>query len=175
MSRFKVAGLGLGLSLVLLAGCDSDPQLQALNAELQAIRQQAVPLADETPATLPGLRFVSSPTPLRDPFQPPDQPASRPTGKPGPAPDLDRPRQFLEGFAVDQFQMVGTLSLGAQTFALLRGASGVHRLAVGDYLGADHGRVVRIHEGQLELVELFPDGEGAWLERPRTLVLNVNS
>lgn len=175
MSRFKVAGLGLGLSLVLLAGCDSDPQLQALNAELQAIRQQAVPLADETPATLAGLRFVSSPTPLRDPFQPPDQPASRPTGKPGPAPDLDRPRQFLEGFAVDQFQMVGTLSLGAQTFALLRGASGVHRLAVGDYLGADHGRVVRIHEGQLELVELFPDGEGAWLERPRTLVLNVNS
>ena len=175
MSRFKVAGLGLGLSLVLLAGCDSDPQLQALNAELQAIRQQAVPLADETPATLPGLRFVSSPTPLRDPFQPPDQPASRPTGKPGPAPDLDRPRQFLEGFAVDQFQMVGTLFLGAQTFALLRGASGVHRLAVGDYLGADHGRVVRIHEGQLELVELFPDGEGAWLERPRTLVLNVNS
>ncbi|NMX62014.1 pilus assembly protein PilP [Pseudomonas sp. WS 5079] len=171
MSRFKVAGLGL----VLLAGCDSDPQLQALNDELQAIRQQAVPLADETPATLPGLRFVSSPTPLRDPFQPPDQPASRPTGKPGPAPDLDRPRQFLEGFAVDQFQMVGTLSLGAQTFALLRGASGVHRLAVGDYLGADHGRVVRIHEGQLELVELFPDGEGAWLERPRTLVLNVNS
>lgn len=175
MSRFKVAGLGLGLSLVLLAGCDSDPQLQALNAELQAIRQQAVPLADETPATLPGLRFVSSPTPLRDPFQPPDQPASRPTGKPGPAPDLDRPRQFLEGFAVDQFQMVGTLSLGAQTFALLRGAAGVHRLAVGDYLGADHGRVVKIHEGQLELVELFPDGEGAWLERPRTLVLNVNS
>ena len=175
MSRFKVAGLGLGLSLVLLAGCDSDPQLQALNAELQAIRQQAVPLADETPATLAGLRFVSSPTPLRDPFQPPDQPASRPTGKPGPAPDLDRPRQFLEGFAVDQFQMVGTLSLGAQTFALLRGASGVHRLAVGDYLGADHGRVVKIHEGQLELVELFPDGEGAWLERPRTLVLNVNS
>lgn len=175
MSRFKVAGLGLGLSLVLLAGCDSDPQLQALNAELQAIRQQAVPLADETPATLAGLRFVSSPTPLRDPFQPPDQPASRPTGKPGPAPDLDRPRQFLEGFAVDQFQMVGTLSLGAQTFALLRGAAGVHRLAVGDYLGADHGRVVKIHEGQLELVELFPDGEGAWLERPRTLVLNVNS
>ena len=175
MSRFKVAGLGLGLSLVLLAGCDSDPQLQALNAELQAIRQQAVPLADETPATLPGLRFVSSPTPLRDPFQPPDQPASRPTGKPGPAPDLDRPRQFLEGFAVDQFQMVGTLSLGAQTFALLRGAAGVHRLAVGDYLGADHGRVVKIHEGQLELVELFPDGEGAGLERPRTLVLNVNS
>ncbi|WP_314388409.1 pilus assembly protein PilP [Pseudomonas brenneri] len=171
MNRLKVAGLGLAL----LAGCDSDPQLQALNDELQLIRQQAVPLADETPVARPGLRFVASAPPLRDPFQSPDQRASRPTGKPGSAPDLDRPRQYLEGFAVDQFQMVGTLSLGAQTFALLRGTAGVHRLAVGDYLGADHGRVVAIHEGQLELVELFPDGEGAWLERPRTLVLNVNS
>ena len=171
MSRFKVVGLGL----VLLAGCDSDPQLQALNDELQTIRQQALPMADEVPVARPGPRFVSSSPPLRDPFQSPDQPASRPTGKPGAAPDLDRPRHFLEGFAVDQFQMVGTLSLGAQTFALLRGAAGVHRLAVGDYLGTDHGRVVAIHEGQLELVELFPDGEGAWLERPRTLVLNVNS
>ena len=171
MSRLKVVGLGL----VLLAGCDSDPQLQALNDELQTIRQQALPMADEVPVARPGPRFVSSSLPLRDPFQSPDQPASRPTGKPGAAPDLDRPRQFLEGFAVDQFQMVGTLSLGAQRFALLRGAAGVHRLAVGDYLGTDHGRVVAIHEGQLELVELFPDGEGAWLERPRTLVLNVNS
>ncbi|NNA95770.1 pilus assembly protein PilP [Pseudomonas gessardii] len=171
MSRLKV----VGLSLALLAGCDSDPQLQALNDELQAIRQQALPLADDVPAARPGPRFVASSPLLRDPFQPPDQPASRPTGKPGPAPDLDRPRQFLEGFAVDQFQLVGTLSLGAQTFALLRGAAGVHRLAVGDYLGADHGRVVAIHEGQLELVELFPDGQGAWLERSRTLVLNVNS
>lgn len=171
MSRLKV----VGLSLALLAGCDSDPQLQALNDELQTIRQQALPLADEVPAARPGPRFVASSPPQRDPFQPPDQPASRPTGKPGPAPDFDRPRQFLEGFAVDQFQLVGTLSLGAQTFALLRGAAGVHRLAVGDYLGADHGRVVAIHEGQLELVELFSDGQGAWLERPRTLVLNVNS
>nr|WP_258869439.1 pilus assembly protein PilP [Pseudomonas fluorescens] len=165
----------MGLSLVLLAGCENDPQLQVLNDELQAIRQQAVPLAHEAPAVMPGPRFFSSAPPLRDPFQPPDPPAVRAAGKPGPAPDFDRPRQFLEGFAVDQFQMVGTLSLGAQTFALLRGVAGVHRLAVGDYLGTDHGRVVAIHEGRLELVELFPDGEGAWLERPRTLVLNVNS
>jgi type IV pilus assembly protein PilOP len=51
----------------------------------------------------------------------------------------------------------------------------VYRLAVGDYLGRDHGRVTAIDERHLELVELFPDEQGAWLERPRTLVLNVNS
>jgi type IV pilus assembly protein PilOP len=48
-------------------------------------------------------------------------------------------------------------------------------LAVGGYLGPDHGRVTAIHDGHIELVELFPDEQGAWLERSRTLVLNVNS
>ena len=50
MSRLKVVGLGL----VLLAGCDSDPQLQALNDELQTIRQQALPMADEVHVARPG-------------------------------------------------------------------------------------------------------------------------
>ena len=71
--------------------------------------------------------------------------------------------------------MVGTLSLGTQTYALLRGASSIHRLAVGDYLGPDHGRITAIHDSHVELAELFPDGQGAWLERSQTLSLNVNS
>ena len=91
------------------------------------------------------------------------------------APDLARPRGALEGLAVDQFDMVGTLSRGRADFRPAAPASTVHRLAVGDYLGPDHGRVTAIHDGHIELVELFPDEQGAWLERPRTLVLNLNS
>ncbi|NVZ89884.1 pilus assembly protein PilP [Pseudomonas yamanorum] len=112
---------------------------------------------------------------LRDPFQPPFRQLVRPAGRPATGPDLARPRGILEGFAVEQFEMVGTLSLGAQTFALLRGASSVHRLAIGDYLGPDHGRITAIHDSHVELAELFPDGQGAWLERSQTLSLNVNS
>ncbi|NWA87283.1 pilus assembly protein PilP [Pseudomonas sp. D8002] len=112
---------------------------------------------------------------LRDPFQPPSRQLVRPAGRPAAGPDLARPRGILEGFAVEQFEMVGTLSLGAQTFALLRGASSVHRLAIGDYLGPDHGRITAIHDSHVELAELFPDGQGAWLERSQTLALNVNS
>ena len=82
---------------------------------------------------------------------------------------------ILEALAVDQFEMVGTLSRGTQVFALLRAASTVHRVAVGDYLGLDHGRVSVIHDGYIELVEHVPDKQGVWLERRRTLMLNVNS
>lgn len=119
--------------------------------------------------------FVYDAFGLRDPFQRLAIQVGHLPGRPARAPDLARPRGVLETLAVDQFEMVGTLSRGVQAFALLRAASRVHRLAVGDYLGPDHGRVTVIHERYVELVELFPDGQGAWLERPRTLVLNVNS
>ncbi|SDV06832.1 pilus assembly protein PilP [Pseudomonas mucidolens] len=166
----------LGLALIFLAGCENHADLQALKDQLQVIRQQVpVPSAEAPLAAAPGRRFVYDPVSLRDPFQPPHKPLGRPAGRPGRAPDPGRPRQFLEGFAVDDFQMVGTLTFGARVFALLRGTVGVHRLEVGDYLGGDHGRVVAIHEGQVDIVELFPDGQGEWLERSRTLVLNVNS
>lgn len=112
---------------------------------------------------------------LRDPFQSPSRQRVRPVGRPAAGPDFARPRGVLESVALDQFEMVGTLSLGTQTFALLRGASSVHRLAIGDYLGPDHGRITAIHDSHVELAELFPDGQGAWLERSQTLALNVNS
>lgn len=113
---------------------------------------------------------------LRDPFQPLVVQVDHLPGRAARAPDLNRPRGVLESFAVAELEMVGTLSRGVQTFALLRAASSkVYRLTVGDYLGPDHGRVTAINDGSIELVELFPDERGAWLERSRTLVLNVNS
>jgi type IV pilus assembly protein PilOP len=119
--------------------------------------------------------FVYDPQGLRDPFQPLAVQVTRTRGRPAQAPDLARPRGILEALAVDQFEMVGTLSRGMQAFVLLRAASEVHRLAVGDYLGPHHGRITAIYAGHIELVELFPDEQGDWLERPRTLALNVNS
>ncbi|MDQ0651144.1 pilus assembly protein PilP [Pseudomonas cedrina] len=119
--------------------------------------------------------FVYDSSGLRDPFQLLAVQVDHLPGRPAHAPDLTRPRGILEGLALDQFEMVGTLSRGLQAFALLRASSRVHRLAIGDYLGPDHGRITAIHERSLELMELFPDGQGAWLERPRTLLLNVNS
>ena len=152
------------------------PEGRLLRLELQvksywrtsAVGRQAEPITQ-------GARFVYDSSGLRDPFTPLAVQADHARGRPARAPDLTRPRGALEAFAVDQFEMVGTLSRGVQAFVLLRMASTVHRLAVGDYLGPDHGRVTAIYPGHVELVELFPDEQGAWLERPRTLVLNVNS
>ncbi|MBI6600724.1 MULTISPECIES: pilus assembly protein PilP [Pseudomonas] len=150
-----------------------------LRLDLQArIYRRALPssVRDEAePSPLRKPRFIYRVAGLRDPFQPLSLQVEHVAGRRAPGPDPMRPRGLLEGLALDRFEMVGTLSRGAQTFALLRVASTVHRLAVGDYLGPDYGRVTAIHDNHIELVELFPDKQGAWLERPRTLVLNVNS
>ena len=151
------------------------------NGELLRLDLLAKTYWQSRPGVRPGepvvqvLPFVYDASGLRDPFQPLGVQVDHLPGRPTRAPDPSRPRGVLERLAVDQFEMVGTLSRGGQSFALLRAASTVHRLAVGDYLGLDHGRVAAIHDHHIELVELFPDGQGAWLERSRTLVLNVNS
>jgi type IV pilus assembly protein PilP len=51
----------------------------------------------------------------------------------------------------------------------------VHRLKVGDYLGRNEGRIVAISSAQVDVVEIVPDGQGAWLERPRTIPLKEHS
>jgi type IV pilus assembly protein PilP len=42
----------------------------------------------------------------------------------------------------------------------------------GEYLGQNHGKILRINESKVELLELIPDGLGGWEERPTTMVVD---
>ncbi|AZE58857.1 MULTISPECIES: pilus assembly protein PilP [Pseudomonas fluorescens group] len=175
LAAFVSALAGL-LRVVTVQDVTLRPEGALLRLEMVAKTYRgAIPSGQALQALEPGPRFVYDPSTLRDPFRSPTLQAARVPGRPALSPDLTRSRGLLEGMSIDQFEMVGTLSNGVQAFALLRAGSLVHRLAVGDYLGPDHGQVTAIQDGYIELVELFPDDQGAWLERPRTLVLNVNS
>ena len=72
-------------------------------------------------------------------------------------------------------QHFGTLANDAGAFALVSGAGGVPRVRVGDYLGRNHGRILAIDESRVDVMEIVPDGEGGWLERPRSLSLKERS
>ncbi|WDG42973.1 pilus assembly protein PilP [Pseudomonas synxantha] len=171
-----VSALGGLQRVVTVQDVTLRPEGALLRLEMLAKTYRGTTPSDKVRQALEsGPRFVYDPTALRDPFQSPTLQVARAPGRPALSPDLTRPRGMLEGMTIDQFEMVGTLSNDMQAFALLRVGSRVHRLAVGDYLGPDHGQVTAIQDGYVELVELFPDEQGAWLERPRTLMLNVNS
>ncbi|CRL49267.1 MULTISPECIES: pilus assembly protein PilP [unclassified Pseudomonas] len=160
-----------------LAACGSDNDLGDLDAYMNEVRLRAPGKIEPTPTFRSYPTFTYNAANLRSPFsrQVRVDLAGQKRGSRNVKPDPNRIKQYLEGFNIEQFEMVGTISNASGSFALLRGAGGVHRLKVGDYLGRNDGRIVAISGSQVDVVEIVPDGEGAWLERPRTLPLKEHS
>ncbi len=87
-------------------------------------------------------------------------------------PDLGRRRELLEAFPLDALRMVGTMSKGSKSSALVSSPDGlVSRIVVGNYLGQNYGQVMSISEEKIELIEVVPDGLGAWIQRPASLAV----
>jgi type IV pilus assembly protein PilP len=87
-------------------------------------------------------------------------------------PDRNRPREFLEQFPLDTLRMVGTLADRRASFGLIQTTDGlVHRVAVGNHMGQNYGRIVAISDSEIQLVEIISDGLGGYLERPAAIGL----
>jgi type IV pilus assembly protein PilP len=169
--------LCIGVTLMALAGCDGSGEFDDLKDFMAQVRARPVGSIEAMPKFRPYEAFTYAASSLRSPFQPPIKVdlVNRQKGSRLVQPDPTRVKQFLEGFNIDGFEMVGTLSNETGTFALLRGAGGVHRVKVGDYLGRNDGRIVGITDSAVQVIEIVPDGEGAWLERPRSISLKERS
>ena len=88
-------------------------------------------------------------------------------------PDFIRRKQELEQFPLDSIRMVGTLEQDKDMWALVVDKeSTLHRVHVGNYMGQNHGRIMRIAEERIELTEIVPDGMNGWQERQATLALS---
>ena len=85
---------------------------------------------------------------------------------------MNRVKQYLEQFPISQLAMVGTLAQSNTQYGLIQDGEGVvHRVRRGDYMGTDHGKVLTVAEGSIELIEIVSDGTGGWVERARTVSL----
>ncbi len=90
-------------------------------------------------------------------------------------PDFDRVPEVLESYALGQLTMVGTLQRNEKDtlWALISDEQqSVHMAKVGQYMGKNHGRIVDVGIGRIDLIEIVPNGYGGWLERPRTISLD---
>jgi len=86
-------------------------------------------------------------------------------------PDLERRREVLEGFPLDQIRMVGMMRQGSINVALLEANGATHLVRVGNYAGQNFGLVTRISETEVVLKEIYQDAAGEWVERPQKLEL----
>lgn len=163
--------------VISLAGCNDDASFADLAGFMDDARARPTGTIEPLPKFRPYEAFTYNAANMRSPFQPPVKVSlvNRLKGSRLVAPDETRPRQFLEGFNIEAFEMVGTMANDTGTFALLKGAGGVYRVKVGDYLGRNNGRIVSVDESRVDVVEIVPDGEGAWLERPRSISLKERS
>lgn len=90
----------------------------------------------------------------------------------GPRPDQNRQKEELERYPLDGLKMMGTLGTGANMEGLVKDPDGIiHRVRPGHYLGQNYGRITSMSEGQIDLVELVPNGVGGWMERPASMAL----
>ena len=68
--------------------------------------------------------------------------------------------------------MVGVLKRGGEAWALVRDeTNNINRVTVGNYMGRNHGRISSITDTQSDVVEIVPTGDGGWLERPQSILL----
>jgi type IV pilus assembly protein PilP len=128
------------------------------------------------PQVKPAPSYVYVAGARRSPFMP-DTPQQRASTNPDAiqGPDPNRPREFLEQFPLDTLTMVGTLASLARnsSFGLVQTSDGlIHRVAVGNHLGQNYGRVTTITDSEIRLVEIISDGLGGFIERPAAVGLS---
>jgi len=85
--------------------------------------------------------------------------------------ELKRRKEPLEAYPLDSMSMVGSVDKQGRPFALLRVDGLLYQVKVGDYMGQNYGRVLRINETELVLREVVQDAAGEWIERNSTLQL----
>lgn len=170
--------VGAAFAGLALAGCgDSHEELRAWMEQQKA----STPLLKDKlqePKRFQPFRYEGAA--MVDPFSPvkirlaSDQPveSARPTG---PKPDMSRRREPLESFPLDIIRMVGHLTSAGQAFALLQVDAVVYQVKVGNYVGPNFGRIVRVTENEVTVREVVQDGVGDWAERENALRLAEGS
>ncbi|HET7268834.1 MAG TPA: pilus assembly protein PilP [Oleiagrimonas sp.] len=162
------------LALLAMAGCTrGTDDLHQWVAQQKA--RKGTP-----PPPLPVIKtfetFVYTDQDKRDPFSPALSDNNGQQRANGPHPDLKRPQQPLEAFALDSLTMVGTLGTNDHMVALIQDPGNkIHRVHINQYMGQNYGRVTAIHADGIDLVELVPNGNGGWMERKASIALSMRT
>jgi type IV pilus assembly protein PilP len=159
-----------------LAGCGGGEEAE-LRTWMDDTRRTMRPTTQPVPEPKQFSPFVYEGKALIDPFDPQKmvlavarQAQSRASTS-SIKPDLDRRREVLEGYPLDQLKMVGTLRQQGNNAALIDAAGQTFMVKVGNYVGQNFGLVQKISETEVELKEIVQDAAGEWVERPSKLEL----
>lgn len=160
------------LAGILLSGCSSDG-LDDLREFVKNAHADRKPKIEPLPEIKPYEAFSYAAADLTNPFSVANlKPQSIQGLAGGPRPDMNRRKEPLEDYPLDGLKMVGTLSRGKQSWGIIQTADGaVYRVQKGNYLGQNFGRITRVTDEKIDLVELIQGALGEWVEREASLAI----
>jgi type IV pilus assembly protein PilP len=156
-------------ALLVVAGCSSE--IDELKAFVRDSEKGLPRRIDPLPAVKPFEPFAYEGFDLPDPFKPRKLTAPKEGAGGGIAPDLNRRKEPLEAFPLEQLKMVGTLQQGKDMYALVRADKTLYRVKKGNYMGQNFGLITDVTESEIKLKEIVQDSAGDWAERQSVLPL----
>lgn len=159
------------LAVFLVAGC-ADKRMDDLQRFVENAHKDRKPRVEPLPRVRPHDTFAYTASQLTDPFSAGNLDRSPPATGSGNAPDITRRKEPLEQYPLDSLRMVGTLSRGETSWAVIRAPDGtIHRAREGNYLGQNYGRVIEVTDSKLYITELIPGGNDNWIERESNIAI----
>jgi len=159
--------LTLPMVVLLTTSCSKD--VDDLYDFIENTKLSSVGSVRPIPQFKPYQSFAYSATDLRDPFESNIDMSSSLT-KNSLQPETDRPRQLLESFPLDALSMVGTIEQTDNAWGLIKDPKNVvHKVQIGNYMGKNEGRIIKITETMIYLVEIVSDGIGSYIERDASI------
>ncbi len=127
---------------------------------------------DPLPEVKPYEPFIYNAFDLPDPFKPRKIETVKGPGASKLQPDLNRRKEALEAYPLENLRMVGTLERSKIIYALIKSPdNNLYRVKTGNYMGQNFGLITDVTESSLKLKELIQDGAGDWAERESDLQL----
>jgi len=164
--NLKIIGLLLLLATLVSCGGDEGDDLDQFMADAPKTMSASVEPLPQVQPYVP-LQFDVDGS-IFDPFKP-----RKAVSKGSFQPNLNRPKQPLEAYPLENLNYVGMLSKAKSKFALIKTPDNtVHQVEVGNYLGTNFGMVTAISDTEVSLKEIIQDDlSGDWVERISSLSL----
>ncbi|MBP6268913.1 MAG: pilus assembly protein PilP [Rhizobacter sp.] len=169
--RFRTLAVSMGV--LLLAACSAEQQELA-----QWMEQQRKEVKPNVQPILPPKKFNPQAYLATDSVEPFSsqkltvaikQEARQPNSLL--ASEINRRPEPLESYPLDSVSMVGSVTKQNKPFALLKVDKLLYQVKLGDYLGQNYGKIIKITETDVSLREIVQDASGEWTERISSIQL----
>lgn len=169
----KMRALCILLPALLLSACGGQEDMDEY--VLQTKARQPIPI-EPLPEIKPFSPMVYQRNDERSPFiEPQPETSSKIDDKV--KPDCaqivaSREKEVLERYSLASLSMKGSIGKQGQLWALINTPDGqAVRVGLNQYMGLDQGRIIKITNTHVDLMETVPDGKGCWVTRETQLAM----